>query len=375
MKKIIISDFYPNNYSGGFAIKCFEYLKNISPENILIIVIKDEMTQGKPEDLLNYKFIEISPKKSKSFIYLSQYLNFFSSEVLEVLNNDNLDEIILFGEKSLLGYSKLETKVKTTLYIGDPYSKVLNLRLMYNLSYYKFNLRKLNYLIGVLIQNFHFIYHFNQKSSLVDELNYFGIQHTFFWKRICRFKNIILNKTSITSVYEESQHVNRENKVLIVGKLSQIENLFAQHFLSNEVLPKIINHKCFDTISVHFIGNKNGVIPDLKKIINLNNKRIKLEGFVDRIDDYWYSAKVVLVPTITTLGVRTRIFSAFGKGCIVVCHSSCKIGIPELENNINCLIGSNGVELTNHIYSVINNQKLFKKIQSGAFLTLKKLIN
>lgn len=376
MNRLIICNFYPNKYSGGHAILCWETIKEMSPKNTTIFVIKDSDTQGNISDINNYKIIESNYVSKNSILPLKNYSK-LTHDIKKIIEKNEFNEVLLFCEKSLFSLPKISEKINVKLIIGDPFPKVINHRFRYNIFYKKNRksiIKTFNYAVGIALSNIHFLILSRLKSRYVNNIIFSGSQHFQFWK-LCGFKNLKVNNALVKTLYPEGLKKKRKNMVILMGKLAQIENLFAQHFLADKFFPYFFSKDNIPDLKFHIIGNNKGLISKLADIINLYNSRILLEGFVDDIDFYWYNSKILFVPTVTKLGVRTRIFAAFSKGCVVVCHSSCKAGIPFLKDKINCLMGDNHEELSIKLNMILNDDDLYKKIQEAAYFTISKLIS
>jgi hypothetical protein len=378
--KLYITNFYPNSYSGGFAISCYEKIKNDILVNksskIFVYVILDDHTQGRIEDAVSFTIFESSKVIVNNFNPLRSY-KILNNEIRELQEKYLFDEVIIFGEKALYAFDTKYITNNVVLYLGDPYPKVALLRFKYHLKYvlnFRVNRSTFNYFLKVLWIYLDFVLYCRKNSCFITKMFFYGHQHRFFWNRICGFKNCLLNMTSIESIYEEGRSSLRNNNVLIMGKLDQIENLYSQYFLVYKFFPVFLKNKFSSSINIFILGNINGALNSLKEIVD-DNSNVKFLGFVENIDQYWYTSKILLVTTTTYLGVRTRIFSAFSKGCIVICHFSCKASIPQLEDGENCIICSTGQEFTNSIMKVSNDDSLFYKLQNGGYETLKNLMN
>jgi hypothetical protein len=378
LRKLYITDFFPNNYSGGFAISCLEKIKNDlnldSNIEIFVYVIMDDFTQGCISDVKGYSVVQSKFVGNSRFNSLLRYRH-LNVDILNLCNSIKFDHVLVFGDKAFFALPKLLMNLKTILYLGDPYPKISLLRFRYNFKYIKnnFSLTTLNYFLLVLWNYIYFVTFCRINSKKVNKMIYYGAQHFSFWKFICGFKNCELNKSSIESIFEEGINVCRNNSVLILGKLGQIENLYSQQYLVNEFFPYFFTNKDAFKVNFYIIGNNKEAIPKLKYLIKTNSNLESL-GFVDNLDDYWYSSKILLVTTTTYLGVRTRIFSAFSKGCVVICHFSCQKSIPQLIDGYNCLICRSGSDFTESIFDILNNDDLFNKIQTGGYNTLKSLL-
>jgi glycosyltransferase involved in cell wall biosynthesis len=65
---------------------------------------------------------------------------------------------------------------------------------------------------------------------------------------------------------------------------------------------------------------------------------VRLRGRIAPPDDEFLRADVLLVPTPVPTGPRVRILTGFQFGCCVVAHEANRLGIPALEDGVNCLL-------------------------------------
>ena len=95
-------------------------------------------------------------------------------------------------------------------------------------------------------------------------------------------------------------------------------------------------------------------------------------GNVDNLAQQYEDSDLILVPTPITLGIRVRILTAMMYGKLIIAHTSNKQGIPELENEYNCLLGCSGKELSDQIIKVYKYRNGFDTISDNAHKTYKK---
>jgi glycosyltransferase involved in cell wall biosynthesis len=68
-------------------------------------------------------------------------------------------------------------------------------------------------------------------------------------------------------------------------------------------------------------------------------------GQVEPATEEFLRCDVLLVPTPIRLGIRVRILTGFATGSCIVAHTANSLGIPELIDGKNALLGSTGPQL------------------------------
>lgn len=105
-----------------------------------------------------------------------------------------------------------------------------------------------------------------------------------------------------------------ENRMVFVGWLQHPPNIDAVSYFMQDILP-IIQDKNKE-IAFHMVGR--GVPPWLK---NQENERIKFLGFIDDLDSYLASSKLIVIPLRFGGGVKIKTLSALSNGCAIVSTS------------------------------------------------------
>jgi glycosyltransferase involved in cell wall biosynthesis len=98
-------------------------------------------------------------------------------------------------------------------------------------------------------------------------------------------------------------------------------------------------------------------------------------GHVRPINKILSKCHAILVCNEINLGVRVRILTAMAEGVPIITHSSNTLGIPELKNNYNCLIGNNSKQLLNACDIIFKNIYIANIIAKNAYTTYKKLFS
>lgn len=347
---IIVIDFLPNPSSGGFAILCYESLQRIQQNEVKLFILNNS-----PEEL------DVTIKNNFNITFYS-VLN----DLISDLNTKNSeDSISIWGEEfaSDLAFNGLKRNI--ILKVGDPRLKVILLRLRWNLFYSKLSLRsRIGNIYTTLREVIKILNKLRLLKKLVSTLIYTGPQNFRFWKRNLNAKEYkVLSFKKLTAPNNTIiPYVKRNNDILCIGKLGQIENLFAQKKMI-AYLPEIF--KEVETIqSIRIIGNPEGILPKLE-LMSFKFQRLKIEGFIDNLDEVLNQSKILWIPTETTLGVRTRLYKAWQFGIIVIAHRSITTGIPEAISGHNCLLYNSKQELIKQLEFALSQDKNILEIISN----------
>lgn len=157
----------------------------------------------------------------------------------------------------------------------------------------------------------------------------------------------------------------RMHKVMHIGHLKGIATLAGVDLLANGILPILENSLKDGTLELHLVG---GFFDQMPRALQeqLTRPAVKVRGQISPPDEEFLSSHVVLVPTPIELGIRVRIITAFSFGSCIVAHTANQLGIPELQDGENCLLGSSGGELAQACLRVLKDSDLRKKLEIGA---------
>ena len=159
----------------------------------------------------------------------------------------------------------------------------------------------------------------------------------------------------------ERQTHNHRPRVLLMGDLSGTVSKSSIELLRKVVLPDLDQRLGPDSYEVHAIGG--GIGDQVRSAFDSDN--IFLRGHVEPPDDDFLAATVLLVAAPIPLGVRVRILVGFSYGCCIVAHSANAMGIPELANGVNALIGATGEDIAKHVASAIEDGELRSRLERG----------
>jgi len=163
----------------------------------------------------------------------------------------------------------------------------------------------------------------------------------------------------------------RKFKILHIGHLQGIATLSGVELLVREVIPLLDLSVGAENYEIHLVGGFYDHIPERLKRL-LAHSRVIVRGHLNPPDIEFLSSHVVIVPTPIPLGIRVRIITAFSFGACVVAHTANKLGIPELDDNVNCLLGSDAVELAASCSRVFKENSLRERLEVEARKTYEK---
>lgn len=333
---IIITDFIPNTSSGGFAIRCHEFIESIEGDYTVFALNKGDFQTGNCQQ----------PIEKRLLVYSNE------SSLLEFLTqHSSIGEIIVWGEELCLCLFAAGLKARISLFVGDPAVKVILLRMRWNTFHAKLSMRsKLGNIVAgteAVLKNLLLLVKYRK---YIAKLSISGPQHESFWRYILQPDDL-----DIIS-FEKKIKVNsfpldhRKNDLMVMGKLGQIENLFAQKKMIKYIPSITSNVLALNEIKI--VGNNCGILQELSELQGVNEK-LKILGYVEDIDCLLCETKILWIPTETLLGVRTRAYKAWQYGMIVVAHESILAGIPESKSRADCFLYRTESELVDLLNEIL----------------------
>ena len=133
-----------------------------------------------------------------------------------------------------------------------------------------------------------------------------------------------------------------KTRVLLIGHLKGTATLSGMYLFAREVLPRLEAELGVDNLEVRVVG---GYEPPADLRALLDRPSVRLVGQVEPATGEFLSCDILLVPTPIRLGIRVRILTGFATGSCIVAHSANSLGIPELIDGKNALLGSTGPQL------------------------------
>jgi glycosyltransferase involved in cell wall biosynthesis len=159
-------------------------------------------------------------------------------------------------------------------------------------------------------------------------------------------------------------------RLLLIGHLRGISTLDGLDVTATSILPRLERTLGADGLEVRIVGDYD---PPARLRAALDRPSVSFLGHVERVDAEFAAADVLLVPTSIPLGARVRIITGFSFGCPVVAHESNRLGIPELADGGNILLGRNGEELGEAAGRVFTDLELQDRLAEAGRATYERV--
>jgi glycosyltransferase involved in cell wall biosynthesis len=133
-----------------------------------------------------------------------------------------------------------------------------------------------------------------------------------------------------------------KTRILLVGHLKGTATLSGLYLFAREILPRLEAELGAANLDVRVVG---GYEPPADLRALLDRPSVHMAGQVEPATEEFLRCDVLLVPTPIRLGIRIRILTGFATGSCIVAHTANSLGIPELIDGKNALLGRTGAEL------------------------------
>ncbi|MFA9188288.1 glycosyltransferase [Flavobacterium sp. FBOR7N2.3] len=148
----------------------------------------------------------------------------------------------------------------------------------------------------------------------------------------------------------------KRNDILFIGS-SHEPNIDAIHYLYNEIMPKVWLK--LPNIKVNVIGNVKN------KIHSISHPNFNLLGFVENIESYFISSKLMVAPLRYGGGVKGKIGQSFEYFLPVITTPIGAEGMF-LVNKKNAYISETADEFSNQIIKLYNNKEIWSKLSDNS---------
>ena len=152
----------------------------------------------------------------------------------------------------------------------------------------------------------------------------------------------------------------KRNDILFIGS-SHEPNIDAIHYLYDEIMPKVWLK--LPNIKVNVIGNVKN------KIHSISHPNFNLLGFVENIESYFITSKLMVAPLRYGAGVKGKIGQSFEYFLPVVTTSIGAEGMF-LENKRNAYISETADEFSKQIITLYNNKEIWSKLSDNSIESL-----
>lgn len=148
-------------------------------------------------------------------------------------------------------------------------------------------------------------------------------------------------------------------EILFIGRINSTINTPALELLAFDILP-ILEDRLGDNGFMLNIVGQGDIQPKVEA--RLDRPWVRRRGFVESVAPEFLRSDVLLVPTPSRLGFRTRVIEGFSYGCCVVSHEANSWGMPDLVHGKNVLLGGNGKMLAEAIIEAIRDPALAARL-------------
>lgn len=148
-------------------------------------------------------------------------------------------------------------------------------------------------------------------------------------------------------------------KVLLIGHLRGTFTRYGLHLFADKVLPVLERQLGPEGVEVHIVGQWP---PEDELRRKLDSPLVRLRGWVERVEEEFLSAHVLLVPNPVALGNRMRILNGLSCGCCVVAHEANLVGSPELRREENILAAKDGAGLAEVTLRALRDPALRERV-------------
>jgi glycosyltransferase involved in cell wall biosynthesis len=162
---------------------------------------------------------------------------------------------------------------------------------------------------------------------------------------------------SIEAQPKKSLKFNSPKRLLFLGDRG---TTYSQYF-EKYTLPKLLQLMQNDneTFMLDLIGRS---WESYKQDSGEINKNLNCIGFVKDLDSILQGYDILISIENYSNGVRTRILKGLSANLLIIAHKKAQIGIPELSNNINCLLIDDENEILDIVRNISTNELLYKNI-------------
>lgn len=362
MKILVISNYYPPYYIGGYELACFDtvqYLKDCGHE---VYVLTGNYKNESIEFETIYRKLKYINYENPS--YFDKYkVEVYNYELTQELIKKIRPDLVYFWSLRLLSLSPAlavqKLQVKKVFEIGDLWMK----------GYFQ------NTIFSKL------------KRSIKNCLPFFVGSFVEFSPAICvskwiekEMKNKYLSKKTYVipngvKIYEKQKsHLSKKIRYMFCGRIDYSKGLdLALKALSN------LKDRGFCNFELHIYGEgQEGYIHKCKKIINVLNldKEVKFCGKKEDINKYYKDYDVLLMPTRMREPFGLVIIEAMAAGVVVIATNA--YGPAEIitHKKDGLLFKNEDVnDLTKKILEVHNNPALFENLRNTAFLKVFEKFN
>lgn len=157
-------------------------------------------------------------------------------------------------------------------------------------------------------------------------------------------------------------------RFLLLGHLRGIASIDGLRGLSR-MLPHLDRALGADSYVVDVVGGYQPP-PDLSHVFA--HPAVRRHGHTDDPAPWLQGADALLVPVSIPLGIRVRIITGLSFGTPIVAHRANALGIPELDDGENCLLGDTPADLAAAAATIVRDGHLQQRLAHSARATYER---
>ena len=339
-----------SNYCSSDELKLIK--NNLKKDKINFFQIKDKISfLKKPITLKN--FYNTCYINEKNLSKVEKYLNSFKFKECDI--------ILCFGSASILAASKMKS-IKIAIH-EDVQDQIFLYREKFNIN--KFNFYRKIFKILMLKIHFRNYYIWLKKISKNYLINYTFSKYDF---------NILksylkINVLPVPMIFK----INRKNYFKEKFYISMFSSHMAQDYngikiLNDKLIPYLKSKDLLNKCKFNLVMRIPKKIPKIIKSI-ISKKIINIKKFDQDIVN---KTDLLFYPSRYPVGFRSKILFAFSNSMFVATTKIIKKCIPELKDNINCLMSDKIDELNQKITSLIIKPNKYKHLKKNGIKIVKK---
>ena len=140
------------------------------------------------------------------------------------------------------------------------------------------------------------------------------------------------------------------DKIVFVGNMRTLQNQDAVLSFVQDIFPRIL--KKIPTAKFYIVGAQPP-----QHIMDLACENIIVTGFVDDLASTISDAAVAVAPVRVAAGIQNKVLVAMGCGIPVVLTTLISQAIPELEDDVNCIIRDDAATIADSCVRLMTHQK------------------
>lgn len=155
------------------------------------------------------------------------------------------------------------------------------------------------------------------------------------------------------------------NKIVFIGNMRTLQNQDAVLYFVNDVFPRILRH--IPQAKFYIVGSQPS-----QKILELASDNIIVTGFVDDLASSISDSAIAVAPVRVAAGIQNKVLVAMGCGLPVVLTELISKAIPELVDEVNCVIRDEAATIADSCVRIMKKKELRNSIALAGYNMVKQ---